>query len=127
MRKNHVLMAGAGIVIYFVIVYFSVNITITGLHDQYSIGDVIDFTANVSGIGSTVYAYSVGFEKIDGTGNIMGLHSTGSGLSYLDPPFYFSETLTYNKTIDPDVDPGKYVMKFRVLSHTVEKNVIVLP
>ena len=125
--RNHVLIACTGIVIYFVIVYFSVNITITGLQNQYSIGDTIYFTANVSGIGSTVYAYSVGFEKLDGTGNIMGLHSTGPGISYLDPPFYFSETLTYDRTIDPDVDPGKYVMKFRVLGHTVEKDVVVLP
>lgn len=127
MRKNHILMACTGLVIYFAIVYFSVTITITGLQDQYSIGDTIDFTADVSGIGSTVYAYSVEFEKTDETGNVMGLHSTGPGISYLDPPFYFSEKLTYSRTIDSDVDPGEYVMKFRALGHTVQKDIVVLP
>lgn len=127
MRKNYVLTACAGIIIYFAIVYFSVNITITGLHDQYSIGDTIDFTADVSGIGSTVYGYSVEFEKMDGTGYVMGLHHTGPGLSYLDPPLYFSERLDYNRTIDSNVDSGEYLMKFRVLGHTVQKVIVILP
>ena len=127
MRKNYILAACAGIIIYFAVVYFSVNITITGLQEQYSIGDTIDFTADVSGIGSTVYAYSVEFERMDGTGYVMGLHHTGPGPSYLDPPFYFSERLVYNRTIDSDVDPGEYLMKFRVLGHTVQKIIVISP
>jgi len=126
MRKIYV-AACAGIIIYFAIIYFSASITIIGLEDQYSIGDTIDFTADVSGIGSTVYGYSVEFEKIDGTGNIMGLHYTGSGLSYLDPPFYFSERLVYTRAIDSDVNSGEYLMKFRVLGHVIQKVIVILP
>ena len=127
MRKSHIMIACVGIALYFAIVYFSVNITITGLQDQYSIGDTIDFTVDVSGIGSTVYHFSIGFEKMDGTGNIMGLHQTGLGPTYLDPPIYFSEQLNYNRTIDSDVEPGKYMMELRVLGHTVEKVIEVIP
>jgi len=124
--KKSILIACAVIFLYFVIVYFSVDIEIDGLQDKYSIGDTIDFSANVSGIGSTLYSYSIMFEKDGGNTTIMGIHSTGLGPSYLDPPYYFSEKIVYDKQIGNDVSPGEYMMKFTVMGHTVQRTIQVL-
>lgn len=126
MKKKLIPIVCAGILFYFAIVYFSVDIEIDGLQDKYSIGDTIDFSAKVSGIGSTLYSYSIKFENDGGGTTIMGIHSTGPGPSYLDPPYYFTEKIVYNKQIDDDVSPGEYVMKLTVMGHTVQKTVQVL-
>ena len=98
-----------GILIYFAVVHLSVEIEIVGLQEQYSIGDTIDFSAKVSGIGNIVYSYSIQFENNDKSANIMGLHRSGLGPTYLDPPFsFFSEEITYSKQIESDVAAGKY-------------------
>lgn len=128
MRKRYLLGAFAGILLYFVIVYFSVGIEIEGLQEQYSIGDDIDFSVNISGIGNMVYSYSIEFEKNDESANIMGVHHSGPEPTYLDPPFsVFSEKITYNRQIEPDAIPGIYTMKFRTMDHTVEKTIQISP
>lgn len=124
--KKPIPIACAGILLYFAIAYLSVDIEIDGLQDKYSIGDTIDFSTKVSGIGTTFYSYSIMFETDGGSTTIMGIHRSGPGPSYLDPPYYFTEKITYKKQIDADISPGEYTMKFFVMGHTVQRTIQVL-
>jgi hypothetical protein len=119
----------AVIVTYFSVMYLATTITLEGLEDTYHLGSEIKFTVKVKGFGDAVPSYSVGFQKEDNPGMVMGgVGSTGSvDLSYLNFPLPFEKTINYSYTTNIYNDsPGTYVMKFSTLGHTVEKKITLL-